>query len=167
MAKKKKKDEEKRKLPLQTVDFPLLQNYGQENQVQDFFPGFGEEGQSPEEESEHPPRVSTKVNGKEEPQTPPKEETEQVGQTPAEVIPQKIEKSLWSEFLLFAEESQKATKKKETQVWINEDLKIILERIRCAGVRLPIKHLMNGMLKAFLNANRKDIEKQLRQKIKL
>lgn len=77
------------------------------------------------------------------------------------------EKSLWNDFMLFAEESRKAIKKKEAQVWINEDLKIIMERIRCAGVRLPIKHLMNGILKAFITANQKDIEKLLRQKIKL
>ena len=69
------------------------------------------------------------------------------------IVPNEEEKSLWNDFMLFAEESRKAKKKKEAQVWINEDLKNILERIRCAGVRLPIKHLMNGILKTFITAN--------------
>ena len=96
-----------------------------------------------------------------------KEKSEQEPTLYSDVMSDNSEKSLWNDFMLFAEESRKAIKKKEAQVWINEDLKIILERIRCAGVRLPIKHLMNGILKAFLTANQKDIEKLLRQKIKL
>ena len=76
------------------------------------------------------------------------------------------EKSLWRDFIHFAEESRKA-KEKDAQVWIDEDLKILLEKIRCAGVRFPIKHLLNGILKAFIAANQKDVEKLLRQKIKI
>ena len=75
------------------------------------------------------------------------------------------EQSLWGNFVQFAEESRSA-KKNDSQVWIDDDLKIILEKIRIAGVRLPIKHLMNGMMRAFLAANKKDVEKFIQQKIK-
>ena len=95
------------------------------------------------------------------------EKTEHESSLSSEVKSDIREKTLWNDFLLFSEESRKAKKKKDEQVWIDADLKIILERIHCAGVRLPIKHLMNGMLKAFFTANQKDIEKLLRQKIKL
>jgi len=74
--------------------------------------------------------------------------------------------SLWSDFNRFAKESQNA-KKKDTQVWIDESMKIILEKMRCAGIRLPIKHLLNGMLKAFIMANKKEIEKLIGQKINI
>ncbi len=76
------------------------------------------------------------------------------------------EQSLWGNFVQFAEESRSSKKKNDSQVWIDDDLKIILEKIRIAGVRLPIKHLMNGMMRAFLAANKKDVEKFIQQKIK-
>ena len=167
MVNKKKIKEETEKPRLQTISSPLLNGYDNVPQQQVFFPELLEKSQTTEENSEQLPRPSSKKKDKEEPQIPVKEKIEQISQHPAEVISNEEEKSLWNDFMLFAEESRKAIKKKEAQVWINEDLKIILERIRCAGVRLPIKHLMNGILKAFITANQKDIEKLLRQKIKL
>lgn len=167
MAKKKKTAAETEKPRLQTINSPLLNGYNNVTQQQDLFPEFISENQVITEESEQSPQPSAKKKEKETPIVPTKEKIEQVTQPATEVIPNEEEKSLWNDFILLAEESQKAKKKKEAQVWINEDLKNILERLRCAGVRLPIKHLMNGILKAFLTANQKDIEKLLRQKIKL
>ena len=94
------------------------------------------------------------------------EKSEQEATPPSDEKSIKSEKSLWGDFVQFAEESRNAKKKNDAQVWIDEDLKIILEKIRSAGVRLPIKHLMNGMMRAFLAANKKDVEKFIQQKIK-
>ena len=167
MAKKKKNSADTEKPRLQTIDSPLLNGYNNVTQQQDLFPEFISENQVITEESEQSPQPSAKKKDKEQPIVLTKEKIEQVTQPATEVIPNEEEKSLWNDFILLAEESRKAKKKKEAQIWINEDLKNILERIRCAGVRLPIKHLMNGILKTFITANQKDIEKLLRQKIKL
>lgn len=167
MTKKKKTATDTKKPRLQTISSPLLYVCNNVPQQQEFFPELVETNQAIKENSEHSHQPSAKKKDKDEPQTPAKEKIEQVSQPAAEVFSNEEEKSLWNDFMLYAEESRKANKKTEAQVWINEDLKIILEKIRCAGVRLPIKHLMNGMLKAFFTANQKDIEKLLRQKIKL
>ena len=167
MAKKKKTAADTEKPRLQTINSPLLNGYNNVTQQQDLFPEFISENQVITEESEQSPQPSAKKRDKDEPIVPAKEKIEQVSLPAAEVIPNEEEKSLWNDFIFLAEESRKAKKKKEAQIWINEDLKNILERIRCAGVRLPIKHLMNGILKTFITANQKDIEKLLRQKIKL
>lgn len=95
------------------------------------------------------------------------EKIEQAEQPQTEVKSKEGENTLWMDFILLAEESRKEKKKAEAQVWIDEDLKSKIEMLKCAGIRLPIKHILNGMLRAFFKANNKEADKLLKKKIKL
>ena len=80
----------------------------------------------------------------------------------------------WENFLGFAQEFDRKAKKEgkdypAIQVWLDADLKNILDGLRDAGIRYPVKHLLSAAVKAFLTNNRETVNKTLskRPRIKI
>ena len=148
------------------VNSPLLSPPDTQSQMQIDFQEVNDSNQCIVDESKlHTvPSIEDKDNVESHPSA--KENIQQNDRPQTIVTSNIVEKSLWNEFINLAEESQKLKKKDEVQVWIDVDLKNIVDRIRISGIRLPIKHLMNGMLRAFITVHRKEIEKLLRKNVK-
>ena len=148
------------------IDSPLLDTPDTQSQMEIDFQGVNDSNQCIVDESKL--NIMHSIEDKDNVEFHPfaKENIEQNDKPKTIVTSHEVEKSLWNEFINLAKESQKLKKKDEVQVWIDADLKNIVDRIRIAGIHLPIKHLMNGMLRAFITAHRKEIEKLLRKNVK-
>lgn len=65
----------------------------------------------------------------------------------------------WQQFIEYAEEYYKDTDKtRGVTVWIDDDVKDVLDKIKASGeVRVPVRHMVSSMCRIFIEENKDDI----------
>lgn len=79
--------------------------------------------------------------------------------TPAAISVEKVKDSpLWDEFIRNVD-YYRENRGKETGIWIDEDIKQSLEKLKMGPIKAPVKILANAILRAFIIANADNCKK--------
>lgn len=70
----------------------------------------------------------------------------------------------WSRFCDYANQyDEMGSKSHGVTVWIDEDVKAALEKIKAKACNLPLRHLVSAAVRTFIDQNKEDIQKAITQ----
>lgn len=70
----------------------------------------------------------------------------------------------WSRFCDYANQYNNVEgKSRGATVWIDEDVKAALEKIKAKACNLPLRHLVSAAVRTFIDQNKEDIQKAITQ----
>lgn len=70
----------------------------------------------------------------------------------------------WGKFIEYSEEQKRTRgheKSGQSQIWVDDDLKSKLEKMKALGLKYPVRYMVNSIIRVFLDANSQEVSKFL------